>query len=149
MLKRFLVAICTVTTVFLATAALASAGLTVNYVFNGHGGYSADGLGQNGVGGTVDAEVPAGSTVERAYLYGTYFTSDPSEADRTINFDGTTYVLAKISEVNYLSTARADVTAQVAAKVGPGGGRTPFQILSDPFYLDGVALVVVYSNREG
>ena len=41
--------------------------------FVGHGGYSADGLGQdNTTGGTVQAEVPAGSTVVQAYLYGTY-----------------------------------------------------------------------------
>ena len=32
--------------------------------FVGHGGYSADGLGQNfSTGGTVQADVPAGSTV--------------------------------------------------------------------------------------
>ena len=40
--------------------------------FSGKGGYSADGLGQNGVGGTVQAEVPSGSTVVQAYLYGSY-----------------------------------------------------------------------------
>jgi hypothetical protein len=45
-----------------------------------------------------------------------------------------------------VGTARADVTAQVAAKVGPGGGRTPFAIISDPPALDGVALVVIFSN---
>ena len=63
--------------------------------FVGHGGYSADGLGQDVPGGTVQAEVPAGSTVVRAYLYGTYYYSDSSlgEAERTIDFDGTTVVL--------------------------------------------------------
>ena len=36
--------------------------------FSGNGGYSADGLGQNTTGGTVQAEVPGGSQVVQAYL---------------------------------------------------------------------------------
>ena len=32
--------------------------------FFGRGGFSADGLGQNGPGGALQAEIPAGSTVE-------------------------------------------------------------------------------------
>ena len=116
--------------------------------FSGMGGYSADGLGQLTSGGTIQAEVPAGSTVVQAYLYGTYFfTIDPALADRTIDFDGTLVELTKISDVNtFLATARADVTAQVAAKVGAGGGITNFAINNDPTSLDGVALVVLYSN---
>lgn len=115
--------------------------------FVGTGGYSADGLGQFTVGGVVSAEVPAGSTVQQAYLYGTYFTFEPSAADKTIDLDGTLVVLTKISGVNvFLSTARADVTAQVAAKVGAGGGITDFAVNNDPSTLDGVGLVVIYSN---
>jgi hypothetical protein len=131
----------------LALAAVANASLTVNYVFTGHGGYSADGLGQNGTGGTVEAEVPAGSTVQKAFLYGTYyFTSAPDLTERTIDFDGTMVETTQISSVGSLSTTRADVTAQVAAKVGGGGGITTFAINNDPGLLDGVALVVVYAN---
>lgn len=117
--------------------------------FVGQGGYSADGLGQNGTGGTIQADVPAGSTVVQAYLYGTYyFTFDPTLAERTIDFDGTPVELTKIAEVGTfgLATARADVTTQVAAKVGAGGGITDFAINNDPGSLDGVALVVIYSN---
>jgi hypothetical protein len=130
----------------LVFAAAANASLTVNYVFTGHGGYSADGLGQNGVGGTVQAEVPPGSTVQKAFLLGTYFTSAPDLAQRTIDFDGTIVETTQISTVGSLSTTRAEVTAQVAAKVGSGGGITNFAINNDPSALDGVALVVVYSN---
>jgi hypothetical protein len=130
----------------LVFAAAANASLTVNYVFTGHGGYSADGLGQNGVGGTVQAEVPAGSTVQKAFLLGTYFTSAPDLASRTIDFDGTMVETTQISTVGSLSTTRAEVTAQVAAKVGSGGGITDFVIGSDVGALDGVALVVVYAN---
>jgi len=120
--------------------------------FVGHGGYSADGLGQDGPGGTVQAEVPAGSTVVQAYLYGTYFfDTDPTAEERTLNFDGTTVVLTKLANSEpgpccELSTARATVTAQVAQKVGSGGGITNFAVDTDPAQLDGVALVVIYSN---
>ena len=98
-------------------------GLSTNYVFTGNGGYSADGLGQNVTGGTIQAEVPTGSTVKKAFLYGTYFGGiNPSDSQRTIDFDGTTIVTAKIGDDgSNLATARADVTTQVAAKVGSGG----------------------------
>ena len=112
--------------------------------FSGRGGYSADGLGQIGTGGTVQAEVPAGSTVVQAYLYGTYFAETP--ADLTIDLDGTIVTLTKISQIPFLSTARADVTTQVATKVGSGGGITNFAVNSDPGDLDGVALVVLFGN---
>ena len=138
--------------IFMGTEAKASLTLlqpdpVVPATFVGHGGYSADGLGQNGTGGTVQAEVPAGSTVVRAYLYGTYFTLTPPAADLTIDFDGTSVDLVKISDTGtFLSTARANVTAQVAAKVGGGGGITDFAVNTDLGALDGVALVVIYSN---
>jgi hypothetical protein len=136
-------------TLIFATAANAS--LTLNYVFNGNGGFSSDGLGQDQVGGTVQAEVPAGSTVQKAFLYGTYyFNAAPALADRTIDFDGTmvetTQISGPVSGCCQLSTTRADVTAQVAAKVGGGGGITNFAVNTDPATLDGVALVVVYAN---
>ena len=120
--------------------------------FVGHGGYSADALGQNGTGGTVQAEVPAGSTVVQAYLYGSYFFNpDPALADRTLNFDGTEVVLTKLAHAApgpccQLSAARAAVTSQVAAKVGSGGGIFDFAVNTDHASLDGVALVVIFST---
>jgi hypothetical protein len=118
--------------------------------FSGRGGYSADGLGQTSPGGTVQAQVPAGSTVVRAYLYGTYDSTDPTPAELTIDFDGTSVVLAKISNITapgvLLTTARAEVTTQVAGKVGSGGATTDFAVNTHPANLDGVALVVIYSN---
>ncbi|MGH3105242.1 MAG: hypothetical protein ACRDN6_14220 [Gaiellaceae bacterium] len=135
----------------LVFAAAAGASLTLSYTFNGNGAYSADGLGQNTTGGTVDAEVPPGSTVQKAFLYGTYFFDPaPDLAARTIDFDGTmvetTQISGPVSGCCQLSTTRADVTTQVATKVGGGSGITPFVIGNDPSTLDGVALVVVYSN---
>jgi hypothetical protein len=121
--------------------------------FVGRGGYSADGLGQNGTGGNVQADVPAGSTVVQAYLYASYFfTPTPiPAADLTIDFDGTVVTLGELTNAApgpccSLRSARADVTAQVAAKVGGGGGLTDFAVNTDPPTLDGVALVVIYSN---
>ncbi|HET9227670.1 MAG TPA: hypothetical protein VFR31_13440, partial [Thermoanaerobaculia bacterium] len=120
--------------------------------FVGHGGYSADGLGQNGTGKTIQAEVPAGSTVVQAYLYASYFsTPSPIPLDRrTINFDGSTVILQGLPNVpglgGALNAARGDVTAQVAAKVQSGGGIFDFAINSDPAGVDGVALVVIFEN---
>ncbi len=143
-LPLVLVLVAALTLVF---SAVANATLSTSYVFNGHGGYSADGLGQNGPGGVLRAEVPAGSTVQKAFLYGThYFVTDPDLTQRTIDFDGTMVVTTKIGDVNSLATTRADVTAQVAAKVGGGGGITTFTIGNDPSALNGLGLVVVYAN---
>jgi hypothetical protein len=121
--------------------------------FSGHGGYSADGLGQDGTGGTIQADVPAGSTVVQAYLYGTYFSADPAMdvSERTITLDSTDVVMDVLPNSEpgpccQLLTTRATVTTQVAAKVGSGGGITDFVVNSDPATLDGVALVVLYSN---
>ncbi len=119
--------------------------------FVGNGGYSADGLGQVGTGGAVQADVPTGSTVVQAYLYASYFFNvAPSLADRTIDFDGTDVVLDQLLDATpapccELSSARADVTAQVAAKVG-GGGIFDFAVNTDPWSMDGVALVVIFEN---
>jgi Ca2+-binding RTX toxin-like protein len=134
-----------------ATLQLLKPNPSVPATFVGKGGYSADGLGQAGTGGTVQAEVPAGSTVVRAYLYGTYFFNPtPSLADRTLNFDGTSVVLDFLANSEPggagLATARAEVSDQVRAKVGSGGGITDFAVNTDPGSLDGVALVVIYAN---
>jgi hypothetical protein len=134
-----------------ATLQLLKPNPSVPATFVGKGGYSADGLGQNAAGGTVQAEVPAGSTVVRAYLYGTYFfNASPTAADRTIDFDGTSVVLDFLANSepgnSSLATARAEVTSQVRAKVGSGGGITDFAVNNDPTSLDGVALVVIYAN---
>jgi hypothetical protein len=119
--------------------------------FSGNGGYSADGLGQNEPGGTVQAEVPGGSTVVQAYLYGTYSgTATIDDTNGVIDFDGTMVQLTQLPDVApgccALNAGRADVTSQVAAKVGGGGGITDFGINNDPSGLEGVGLVVIYSN---
>jgi hypothetical protein len=139
-------------TLALAVPAVASLQLrqpdpSVPATFVGKGGYSSDGLGQNGTGGTVQAVVPAGSTVEHAFLYGTYFVDNPDASARTIRVDSTDVLTEKVSDVGGLSTTFADVTTLVRAKIGSGGAAPfDFAINNDPSVLDGVALVVIFSN---
>ena len=117
--------------------------------FVGRGGYSADGLGQQTAGGSLQAEVPGGSKVVGAFLYGAYYGGAPTAASLTITFDGRNVQLGQIALVNtFLAAARADVTAQVAAKVGAGGGVVNFAVGNDPSGLDGLGLVVIYSNER-
>ena len=120
--------------------------------FHGHGGYSTDG---GYPGSVVRAEVPAGSTVEQAYLYGTYatYSAQPlTSPQRTIDFDGTNVEMTEIeNDGGILPSTRANVTAQVAAKVQGGGGITSFGVDSNPDPgryqgYQGAALVVIYSN---
>ena len=119
--------------------------------FIGNGGYSADGLGQLAGGGTIQAEVPANSSLVGAWLYAaTVFGGDTT----SLTFDGNAVTLAPLPHTDgaggLFSTSRADVTSIVAAKVGGGGGVTDFAIDDDPTspLLNGVALVVVYSNAS-
>lgn len=128
----------------------ATAGLGLLNTFVGKGGVSADGLGQSAAGGTIQADVPSGSTVMHAWLYASYFVRGAVPApDLTLNFDGTNVTLTRLQTLgDFLTSARADVTQQVARKVGAGGGQSSFTVNSDPASLDGVALIVVYSNPK-
>ena len=146
----------------LAGAAPASASLNVlrpsptdPITFYGNGGYSTDGIGEAD-GGSLRADVPAGSTVKRAYLYGSYEyypAGQPSLTtfERTVSFDGAAVALTEVSKTDTANdtfyAARADVTAAVAAKVGSGGGITSFPASGPPGRpLHGLALVVIYEN---
>lgn len=132
-------------------AALAS--LQVNYTLsNARVNYSADGLGSLAGAGTIQAEVPPGSTVQKAFLYQTFFfNTSPSAAQRTVNFDGTNVTTTQLPHAApgpccLLASSRADVTTQVATKIGGGSGITPFTVQYDNSTSDGVGLVVVYTN---
>ncbi len=137
-----------------ATLSLLQPDASVPATFVGRGGVSTDGVGTtSGQPATLQAEVPAGSTVVQAYLYATYIfgVDAPTEAQRTIGFEGAPVVLALRGPdaSTPLATARATVTSAVAAKVGSGGGITNFNVLEDAGItgvVDGTALVVIYSN---
>ena len=130
-------------------AALAS--LTSTYQFNGKGNWSIDAVGSNSSPvGVVEAAVPVGSTVEKAFLYSSrvFNTSAP-----TIDFDGTVYGAASWTALGenegFLQAFRTDVTTQVKSRIGGGSGsRFSFEVreLDDNLNTDGEVLVVVYSN---
>jgi len=127
----------------------------VGTTFFGNGGYSADGAGVSG-SGTLFAEVPQGSTVEQAYLYSTTLYGPYSSV--TVNFDGTQYVLNEMPNSTYdgccnlqsFKNSSPQLLNQIKAKVGSGSNTPisfPFSEISpSTSNIDGVALVVVYSN---
>lgn len=130
----------------------ANAALLNSYQFNGNGNWSLDAVGGNNTPvGNIDAFVPLGSTIQKAFLYST--TVGGTSTAPTVNFDGTTY--SGISWTNLgtstanLTAFRTDVTTQVAAKVGNGSASNfIFSILSEinSTSIDGEALAIVYSN---
>lgn len=136
-----------------AIVPLSYASLSLNYQFNGNGNWSIDGVGSNNTPvGLLQAYVPVGSTVQKAFLYSTL---TPSAAMSTIDFDGTSLAAGAFTDLGTNSVGlrafRTDVTSQVAAKVGGGSAtRFDFAINSEAsnFSTDGEVLVVIYSNAS-
>jgi hypothetical protein len=135
----------------LAAAPLANASLALNYQFNGRGNWSIDGVGSNNTPvGTLQAYVPVGSTIEKAFLYTTMI---PSTSLTSVGFDGTLLNAASFADLGSnpygLRSYRADVTSLVSSKVG-GGSATRFDFALDSETpnsgVDGNSLVIVYSN---
>ena len=132
----------------------ASAALTNSYQFSGKGNWSIDGVGSNNTPvGSINAIVPVGSTVVKAFLYST--TMGNSFFIPSVDFDGTTYSGSAWTDLGFAATCcnlkafRADVTTQVATKIG-GGAASPFvfDVLSENpnSNIDGEVLAIVYSN---
>jgi uncharacterized repeat protein (TIGR01451 family) len=135
---------------------------SVDATFFGRAAVSTDGLGTDS-SGTLQAEIPAGSTVEFAFLHVATRTggNPPTPAPATgfeppeISFEGQLVPLIFLGNVGdstneNFETGRADVTAIVAAKVGSGGGITNFTVdetsTSNPKNIEGTSLTVIYSN---
>lgn len=127
----------------------AKAAVLKNYQFNGKGNWSIDAVGSNSTPvGILDAFIPANSTVEAAFLYSSLFSNNVTP---TVVFDGTTYGsndFVALGRNGYLQAFRADVTSQVASKVGSGGGLFNFTVNSENpnSNTDGEILSVVFSN---
>lgn len=144
----------------LGTATKAEAGLTKSYQFNGKGNWSIDGIGSNSTPvGTLEAFIPTGSKIETAFLYSSGFNFNGKTTVPSIIFDGTSYGASNFLSLGdfnpnplnssfNLGAYRADVTAQVASKVGSGGGLFSFLLNSENpnERIDGEILAVVYSN---
>lgn len=129
----------------------AHASLAVSYQFNGNGNWSIDGVGSNNTPvGTLQAYVPLGSTVQKAFLY---TSMTPSALLSSVNFDGTLLDTSSFSNLGAnpygLRAYRADVTSQVSAKVGGGSAsRFDFGLAAETpnSSIDGDILVVIYRN---
>jgi hypothetical protein len=126
--------------------------LTPSFQFVGKGNWSLDAVGSNNTPvGPIHAVVPPGSTVVKAFLYSTMYAQ--ANLPPTVNFDGMVYSGSQWTALgfanSYLQAWRADVTAQVSAKIGSGSNSTTvFEINSENpnFFIDGEALAIVYSN---
>ena len=120
--------------------------LVPGFTFTGNGNVSIDGSGSNG---TVQASVPVGSTVVKAFFY----------AHVTLGQGAPTTLLNGNPVGNYTSLGanasfngvgyRADVTALVTSLVGSGSA-TQFSFTTSTSgasgYVDGYVLAIVYSN---
>lgn len=119
--------------------------------FIGNAGISTDGLGTTG-SGTIQAEVPAGSTVEYAFLHIATRQLQPAQ----IRFNGQGVPITWLNNAEagpfQFKTGRADVTRIVANKVGNGGGTFNFTVdetvTGNPGLVEGTSLTVIYSNSE-
>lgn len=154
----------------LATALMASgasASLIPVEIFNGRVGVSIDGLGSNNSPvGNIQADIPAGSTILRAYLYSAG-TPYPwySDSPRTLaDYNGAGITLQGNAITNFSAlvgaistprpdigqwyTARADVTSVVTSLVGAGSGLFNWSVSEGTknTRIDGEVLVIVYSN---
>lgn len=146
-----------VTGLLLALAAIppkpADAALLTSYQITGNVDWSIDGVGSNKTPvGSLSANVPTGSTIEKAFLYSSRYDSG-SLSNPSVTFDGISYSGSTWTplgnEGNFLQAFRTDVTSQVATKVGSGSGTFSFTVDETGgtnVTTDGEVLAIVYSN---
>lgn len=112
--------------------------------FAGKGGVSSDGFGGgSGSIGTLQVDLPAASTIDRAYLYAAGTPSSTPAA--VVDFAGQTVPMLVVEAGASGMVSRADVTSIVAAGVTSAGGVFDFAV-AQPTGTEGVALVVTYAN---
>lgn len=147
-----------------AMAGPASADLDLNYQFVGNGNWSIDAVGGNGSPvGMIQANIPVGATVERAFLYTSLYSLVGPITAPSVTFQGTTYSGAQWTSLGsyqpdptiypyfWLGAYRVDVTAQVSALAGGGSGSLFNWVVNSetPSFgdlgVDGEVLAVVYS----
>ena len=137
------------------------ANLNSSYQFTGTGNWSIDGLGANTTPvGTLQASIPVGATVEKAFLYSSLYSLSGPISSPSVTFEGLTLSGASWTSLgNYqpqpgpnpnfwLGAYRADVTAHVTTLAG-GGSASLFNwtVNSETpnSNVDGEVLAVVYS----
>jgi hypothetical protein len=121
----------------------ASAGLVVQNVIS-NAALSIDGFGSTTNSGFIQANIPTGSIIQRAYLYAASVWDKPVKG---VTFNGTSLPLSSGTILsphnNPAETFRWDVTSIIASSFT--GGLQDFSILEDG-QNDGAVLVVAYSN---
>ena len=89
-LLQHILALSLILAVLMSIHTEARATLISSYQFNGTGNWSIDGVGSNNSPvGTLDAFVPVGATVEKAFLYSSTWNFT-SPIVPSVNFNGTT-----------------------------------------------------------
>jgi VCBS repeat-containing protein len=114
----------------------------VSGTFYGHGGLSTDGWAGSGTG-SLQAEIPSGSSIYRAWLYaaGTPTNSLPT----TVSFGGQSVSMVTINNDGGGRVTRGEVTSIVAAALATPS--TPYAFaVTQPSGTQGVALAVIYTN---
>jgi hypothetical protein len=149
-----------------AFSTVATAGLAPVDIFTGNVGLSIDGIGSNNTPvGNVQAQIPAGSTILRAYLYsaGTPFPFYASSPVTLGDYNGAGITLAGNAITNFSAivgatstradigrwfTGRADVTSLVQSLVTAGGPNFSWSVDEGRLnnFIDGEVLVIAYSN---
>jgi len=124
----------------------ASASLLVREVIS-NAALSIDGFGSQTNTGFIQANIPTGSTIQRAYLYATsVWDMSPVYG---VTFNGSTLSLGSATILgpnqNPATTARWDVTSIIASSFT--GGLQDFSIVENGDN-DGAVLVVAYSNSS-
>ncbi|NCR00199.1 MAG: PEP-CTERM sorting domain-containing protein [Microcystis aeruginosa L211-101] len=121
----------------------ASAGLVVQNVIS-NAALSIDGFGSTTNSGFIQANIPTGSIIQRAYLYAASVWNNPVKG---VTFRGNALSVGSATilgpDENPATTARWDVTSIIASSFT--GGLQDFSILEDG-QNDGAVLVVAYSN---
>lgn len=126
----------------------ASAGLLVQELIP-NAALSIDGFGSTTNSGVIQANIPAGSTIQRAYLYATsVWDLSPVYG---VTFNGNTLSLGSATTLgpnsNPATTVRWDVTNIIASSFTTGGLQNFSIVENGPVPTnDGAALVVAYSN---
>ncbi|MEN6335121.1 MAG: PEP-CTERM sorting domain-containing protein, partial [Phycisphaerales bacterium] len=142
-------------TIAIGVMSLLATGLTraaitnsVTYTANG-AGLSIDAVGlPDSTPGVIQADIPTGAQIYRAYLYSASVwedgLSDVVFEGTSLTSDGTSRLDVDARQGNDASENRWDVTTPVTAKVGGGSGLFDFGV-TELGYLDGEVLAVIYS----
>ncbi len=116
-------------------------------------GLSIDAVGLNDrTDGIVQADIPAGAEIYKAYLYSASVwssgLSDVMFEGATLSSNASSRLDVGSKQANPASENRWDVTSAVASKVGSGSGLFDFTV-NELGYLDGEILAVLYSVPTG